>query len=82
MGRKRKKDHKAVSLIGYHPADVAGTLRLLDQQIALADTIVKEERQSFVSLFYRKSVQVEQLQALLQEALDKENELSRSRMPS
>lgn len=81
MRQKRTNDNKATSLIGYHPSDVEETLRLLEQQIALVDTVIKQERRSFVNLFYQKTMQVEQLQTLLQEALDAEHEIMRSRTP-
>lgn len=81
MRQKRTDGKKAISLIGYHPSDVEETLRLLDKQIAHVDTVITQERQSFVSLFYRKTMQVEQLQTMLQEALATETEMMRRRMP-
>lgn len=81
MRNKRTNNKKAVSFVGYDASAVEETLRLLEKQAAFIDTVMKEERQSFVSLYYQKTMQVEQLQALLQESLDKEDEMMRSRMP-
>lgn len=81
MRNKRTNNKKAFSFVGYDCSDVEETLRLLEKQAALIDTVMKEERQSFVSLFYQKTMQVEQLQAMLQEALDKEDEMMRRRLP-